>query len=417
MEVPEITAGSMDALVERVQAVLTNVAQSRRTRAIAPPPSRSVRVVEELVHRALAAGVPVQVDITTTRPGSGSTAEAVLRVRATTPLIFKMDDKPKLLEEARVLQRVQDRADLPLSFRRRFPRVFAVRDQDGYAYVMEEFRESEGYRSSHRVLFPEGDGDTSTPQDAVRVANAVCDALFEGYTASINTRLRPSIYADYVGRIAERLAGAAERDEDFESLTVQVPAHEREYLPWQEYLSVLADHRREIEEMAPPFVTFVHGDPNPENVLIATGPVRVDARFIDVKEWQDGDYLFDITKFFHYLAVTAPMELMPAKGAAISRRDGSRVVITHRCEPPKWITEVEAALRRRVVLFADDPGYGISDVEPDRRWESRWDLGMASNLLGLPANRLDKKRREAALVMYVEGLRYLHNVCTTQGWL
>ena len=401
------TAESLDTLLERVASVLERVEQSRRTRSSergTPPSDRAGRVVDELVHRALAAGVPVRVDIQSTRPGSGSTAEAVLQVRATIPLVFKMDEKPKLLDEARVLQRIQQRSDLPVSFRQRFPRVFAVRDQDGYAYVMEEFLESEGYSGSERAFFSNGGSGIALEQDAVRLVNAVCDALFEGYVESVNPRLRPSLYADYVQRIADRLAAAGKRDEDFASLPVLVLAHRREYKPWQQYVDVLSAHREEIEHLAPPFVTFVHGDPNPENVLVAIGQTGINVRFIDVKEWQDGDYLFDMTKLHHYLAVTAPMELIPGAGTATSHRDGDRVVIKHRCEPPSWLDAVEAVLRRRVSQFAAHPDAASHDAEPDLEWESRWQLGMASNLLGLPDNRLAKGRRPAALAMYAEGL-------------
>ncbi len=410
------TAESLETLAERVDRVLAR-ADARRTRAGTAATGRAGRVVHQLVHEALAAGVPVEVDIEASRPGSGSTAEAVLRVRATTPLIFKMDEEPKLLEEARVLQRLQERTDLPPSFRRRFPRIFAVRDHDGYAYLMEEFRESEGYVSSHRVLFPEPELAPVPEQDAVRIVNAVCDALFEGYAESLNTRLRPSVYTDYVERISSRLSAAGKRDDDFASLPVEVPGHGRTYRPWRHYLSVLGRHKRDVEDLAPPFVTFVHGDPNPENVLVAVGQTKVQTRFIDVKGWQDGDYLFDMTKYFHYLLVTGPMELMSDAGSAIVTRKLNHIVVDHRCEPPVWVAGVESALTRRVALFAADPAAQSEVVEPDRHWEPRWQLGMASNLLGLPDNRLAKGQREAALVMYVEGLRYLHDFCDGQGWL
>ena len=228
--------------------------------------------------------------------------------------------------------------------------------------------------------------------------------MFDGYRASRNIRLRPSTYVDYVERIRERLSGAAESDPAFQARPVTVTSHGREYRPWSEYMELLQQQRDKIEGIGPPFVTFVHGDPNPENVLVRRDDGRSDIRFIDVKEWEDGDYLFDVVKFYHYLAVTGPVERHsgPTEAAA-ERESGNGLMIETNWSPPDWLPTTESVIRDVVREFA--AAYG------DTKWELRWQLGMASNLLGLPEGRLARGRRPAALATYAEGLRYLHEFC------
>lgn len=252
---------------------------------------------------------------------SGNTAEWVGRLDLTIPCVLKLDKVHKLVEEALVLREARERRDLPEPFRACLPRIYAIRDTPPlFAYLMERFPKPP-FAGFDELLFTDvADGDGPPPDIgtlAGRLTNRLLDLLLAAYRGSRNARLRPSISADYVDRIRGRLVAAAEVDETFLSRPVHSEAHDRTYRPWQDYLRALTDARSKIEALAPPFTTFVHGDPNPENVLGHVELAGVHLRFIDVKEWHNGDYLFDIAKYLHYLIVTGPVEkLSPAQATA-----------------------------------------------------------------------------------------------------
>lgn len=361
-------------------------------------------IADDLIRQALSSGFELGFNLVHEPATSGSTALQVLKVSPSIPLVVKVDKRRKLVEEAEVLRHIQDRSDLPLDFRRCFPKVLAIRATSPiYAYLMEQFESRRGYRSAHEELLdPETDA-----RHAVRVTTAVLDRLLAAYEASRNPRLRVSIMEDYVSRIAERLNEAAALATVFQAAPVRVTQHGRTYLPWTEYVKAIDDHATAVEALAPPFVTFVHGDPNPENVIIRITTAEVDVKFIDVKEWRDGDYMFDITKFLHYLEVTAPAEkLSGATATANVGSGGDPIEINHHLSVPSWVEDVKTTTLSRVRAFATDR---------DPAWELRYSLGMAATLLGVPATRERKGLHVSALSTYAEGLRYLDDFCRAAG--
>lgn len=344
---------------------------------------------------------------------SGNTAEWVGRLDLTIPCVLKLDKAYKLVEEALALREARERRDLPEEFRECLPRIYAIRDAPPlFAYLMERFPKPP-FADFDELLFTDaGEGDGPRPDIGLlagRLTNRLLDLLLNAYRRSRNTRLRPSISADYVDRIRGRLLAAASADESFLSRRVYSETHDRTYKPWQDYLRALTDARSKVEAIAPPFTTFVHGDPNPENVLGRVELAGVDVRFIDVKEWHNGDYLFDIAKYLHYLIVTGPVEkLCPGQATADYTLEPGRAVLRHHLPTPGWVADTENIVRQRVGEFARMFG--------DTGWEDRLTLGLASNLLGLPAGRLPD-RRVSALICYVEGLRYLDDFCQQEELL
>ena len=167
---------------------------------------------------------------------------------------------------------------------------------------MEQFRPEDSYVSALEYLFgPRSSQLTQTPPE--QVAHAFCDALFEAYHASLNDPLRPGTYADYIERVRPRMEEAALRDEAIlpSPLGVVGPAGRcSEYQPWQGYFGLLKSNRNAVDAHAPTFSTFARGDPNPENVLLREHDGHLEVKFIDPKDWGEGDYIFDLTKFAHY---------------------------------------------------------------------------------------------------------------------
>jgi phosphotransferase family enzyme len=337
---------------------------------------------------------------------NGATAQIVGHLELEIPCVIKVDDKFKMVEEARGLRKLRDREDLPEDFRRSFPNVFALRDKPPvYAYLMEDLKTEDGVIDLADLLFSDsGPAETSL---AVRIADRLMDVLLGAYGRSLNERLRPSIMADYVDRIRGRLMDGAEQNDAFVSRPVEVRAHHRTYRPWREYLGRLNDARSRIEAIGPPFTTFVHGDPNPENILVLVKPEEVSFSFIDIKEWGDGDYLFDIAKLLHYLQVTGPAErLGQALAATYEVRDGV-TRLNNSLQVPGWVGAMSNTIEGRIAPFANSKG--------DAAWRLRLKLGMASNLLGLPATRWRQERYGSALAFFAEGLRYLDDFLTELG--
>jgi hypothetical protein len=273
---------------------------------------------------------------------------------------------------------------------------------------MEQFRPEDSYVSALEYLFgPRSSQLTQTPPE--QVAHAFCDALFEAYHASLNDPLRPGTYADYIERVRPRMEEAALRDEAIlpSPLGVVGPAGRcSEYQPWQGYFGLLKSNRNAVDAHAPTFSTFARGDPNPENVLLREHDGHLEVKFIDPKDWGEGDYIFDLTKFAHYLEVTGPAQLA-GDGAATASKQGGKVEVSLRFAAPGWVGGTVQVLRDRAKSLAEAKG--------DTTWEPRWDLGMAFNLLGLPGPRLAKGQRALALAAYACGMAYLDQFCVRAG--
>lgn len=334
----------------------------------------------------------------------GATAELVGRISLDLSFVFKLDDQPKLADEAKTIQSIRTSPTLPLRFRERFPRIFALKDDEPpYAYLMEYFPPEAGYCGLDDLLFLSQLSGKDLEIEATWLLNEVLNALFEGYAASVDRRFVPNLYADYLERIETRLRDSAKLDPAFAPLPVRIGA--RTYRPWTEYLQELRRQASKLQRIAPPFVTVVHGDPNPGNIRVKREAQGIGIKFIDVKEWGRGDYLFDITKIAHYLAVTGPVEKAPDTLTGVSCDMGAGGVrLQYTLDPPPWVKAAMEVLRHRVAGLAKKCG----DSE---LWPLRYELGMASNLLGLPLGRLKTGRRDAALVFYAEGLGALDAFC------
>jgi hypothetical protein len=100
------------------------------------------------------------------------------------------------------------------------------------------------------------------------------------------------------------------------------------------------------------------------------------------------------------LDVAGPLEQVPDNAPVVtSERRSDCISISYDLQRPTWISQALDLLRARVEEFAD----GCEDLGNMRL---RFELGMASNLLGVPAARL-ARNRDAALVFYGEGMKWL----------
>ncbi len=341
----------MDTLVDYLQqAVAAGLRLAERTQlGFGPDPSipdRAREIVSDLLRQAMATGLPVeQRSIDSSPLGGGNTAEMVRHIVLHAPFVFKMDRHEKLAREGAVMRDIRANPALPPRFREAWPIVYAIRDKAPYAYLMEYFPGTDGWTSLEDRLFPTS-GEQAGPAEAVRLMHAVLDILFEGYGASIDRRMLPSIGKDNVERIRERLAAAEKVDPVFRSRKLY--RGDLELTPWKQSLERIIGAKARLDAISAPFSTVVHGDPNPGNLMLRTSHSAVEVKLIDPKDWGRGDYLFDIAKITHFLEATGPIE-KPATGAALtlSRKAADGGVLDYAFETPAVTSQLVAASRAR----------------------------------------------------------------------
>jgi len=375
------------------------------------------QIAEEMLMESLRSGLsPNGVLIDKARLGGGNTAEIVAKVTLHAPFAFKLDQaKEKLAEEGETIRKIKTNSlpgiNLPPRFRDVWPSIYSVRHEPPYAYLMEFFPEEDGWRSLENRLYPAGKGTPTSRYEALRWIGEVLNILFLGYESSVDTRHRPNLKKDYLGRIRDRLQMTAERDSRFASKELFVRG--QPLRPWERYLDEIENHSSYLEQITPPFTTVTHGDPNPGNLMLRTTTSSVELKLIDPKEWMTGDYLFDLAKITHFLEATGPVE-KPEQGVPVKaafQENGETAELSYAYGRPEWTEWLVEACRERVSQFA------ARKESLDPHWEARYELGMAANLLGLPLGRLDKNppREDAALILYGEGMIWLDRFCARLG--
>jgi hypothetical protein len=389
----------VDALARLIAEHLEAFPADRRRRGagLGPPgiSEEAREIARDLVSQAIAQGIPANVrQVDPARMSEGSTAQMVARVGVSLSFVFKLDNNPKLVEEARILRRFSSDENLPREFRKRFPTVFALKsDLPPFAYLMEDFGEEDGYKSLSKRLFAP-DNPASLPADARYWVDQVLDVFLDAFAKSLTHRMLPNIEADYLDRIEERLSSAAKLDDFFGSRSLTI--NDTEVMPWKEQLEQIRREKGRLRRLLPPFSCAVHGDPNPENIMLKVSGGSVTVKLIDPKAWERGDYVFDLTKIAHYIWAIGPVE--KASTGSLEAADDSTVRYTIRREG--WVEAVVNRIRDRTLEFATRNG-------DDSRVDLRWHLGMASTLLGVPGDRWAKNRRDEATILYAEGLLLL----------
>ncbi len=353
----------------------------------------TVRIAAELVKEALQNGLVGAESSPSFRTlGGGNTALQVSIATSRVTFVFKADVNPKLVREAQTIADL--RADRRLrEFRFRLPRIYAVHDSaPPYAYLMEHF-DADVYPSVRQIFF-KTPSSAPSPDDASSIVAGALEALSAAYRNSKDPRQQVRMMGEaYYERIEKSLTEAAEANPVFDSKTLDINGTITR--PWRELLSILASRESELQSIAAPFVTVVHGDPNPGNILVRRDDGKVtDVKFIDVKDWKTGDYLFDIAKLGHFLLETGPIEDLRGAQLRSVVDSSNKVSFVYEVDRPEYVLASYRTLEIKTSALADNLG--------DIHWRLRYDLAMASNLLGLVPRRIGTL--EVAQLLYTAGM-------------
>ncbi|MEJ7783452.1 MAG: aminoglycoside phosphotransferase family protein [Solirubrobacteraceae bacterium] len=392
-------AAAMPGLLQSVrEAIEAQVAEQPTTRGSAG--SRNIdAVAQQLVGEAIAAGTIGTSKIASPKPfAAGNTAMMVGSVTASLDFVVKVDSSAKVAREARLLQRISTDTKLPELLRHAFPTIYAVADSAPlYGYLMEHL---DGYKPLHETL-------KTKDSSAGRVLSRLWDdLLMPAYEATVTAR-RPDIVDDYIGRVRERFAGSPHVPSPDQPLLIDASPAPAIDIPYG-WGPLLERAEIRVTELAPPFGTFVHGDPNPENIMWREDG-ELEIRLIDPKDWWIGDPLYDIAKIGHYLRVTGPVE----QGKVQASRDdnGQATIIEYDAGALDAHAKLEKDLVDAYEGFATAAS-GTSGKSRDPSWRERYDFAVASNLLGIVANRAEKGesddvQRHLAWIAFGEGMRLL----------
>jgi len=347
-------------------------------------------ILDSLLRQALTNGIYQEhvFNYQVNSPSEGSTASFVGLANTDVFFATKIDSDPKLVREAAILQMISLRTDLPGGFSHCFPKVYAIKkDKPPYGYIMEAFKR----QSFAGYLYKE---ELETEEIKIVLSN-VLQVLFGAYTQSINKNLTPNIDGLYLGRIKERLETARRNDKTFGLLSKKsITINGVSYLTPENYISKI---ETAISSFGVSFTSFVHGDVHPENILIDPKDKTSGIKFIDPKDWYEGDYMFDMGKICHYLEAAGPVEKSNVTTVPVVDALGGTITYEINAKPDPG----------PLVQIVKDKIRAFARANQDSNWERRYDLSMASNLLGMPAIRIAKGHTANAYIFYAEGLKYL----------
>jgi hypothetical protein len=236
------------------------------------------------------------------------------------------------------------------------------------------------------------------PSTIEAVLNPLVGKIFELFGIRHEVLL-PDPKAIYIDRVVDRLRRAATLNPKFRAIatSARIAINSAEYSSYGSYLDAIIP---KISSFQPPFSSFVHGDPHPGNIFFKGEGGGIEIRLIDPKPWIWGDYMFDVWKLLHYTMVTGPREDSDSVDLRISEND----------TPPKVQYEIHRSGRAQAAVeIIRSRLQEFSSAHGDASYQRRLDLSLASNLLGLTENRLNREPplEDAAILYYCAGLRYL----------
>jgi hypothetical protein len=350
------------------------------------------QILHELLNQASQSGYALtHVSLGQQDLSGGNTTETVGLIRMTAPFVFKIDaSQMALADEAATIKAIRSDHRIGKVYRDAWPIIYGLRRKPPYAYLMEYFPRESGWQSLESRLY--GDQDLGNVQ-ALEMLGAVLEVMEEGIHTSVCRRHHPSVWETYLSRVEERMELSEQLDPWFHGGSQQILGSR--VRGWRDCLTELRHREQDLQQLTPGFSTVAHGDPNPGNILLRQQPDDTwEVKLIDPKAWGTADYLFDLAKIAHYLVGTGPLDHL---GATVTEEMGDR--FEYQLARTSWQDSAMSLCWATAERIAIRHG--------DRHWKARFTLALASNLLGLPVNRLKKGRTQDAKILFCEGLRLL----------
>jgi hypothetical protein len=363
-------------------------------------------MAKSLLEEALSNGVSdVETGATLSELGGGAASDFVFRARSNISVIVKVQRDVKLKNEAVFLKSLQPEVQSATAWGALFPRVLAMQvDNQPYAYAMEDFRQEDGYKDLSKWIFEDKLLPDARIAQSKSLLNAVLDCIQPIYLESRDTNSKPTLDGDaFLGRIRTRMTEAESFDEGFKAELVQTGRESLYSWKWQ--LEEIEKRRSQAEAFLPGFQTAVHGDSHPGNIIVRLRPAgptdyKTEIRLIDPRGWHLGDYVFDFAKLGHYLILIGPIEKWSVGSDCTFNTSAKTFRIGPIPEISSWLHDLE----RMVFNAAKSLGESMGDTGV----EARYELAMASCLLGSVPLRWKKDQKLLAVLMYAEGLKWLN---------
>ncbi len=356
------------------------------------------RVVIRLLEKAYRNGFPSSLKI---QPGieplaGGMTAKHVFVLGSEISCVAKVDNSERLAGETKKLLTIRGSRFFPTKFADCYPRVYAAKlDSPPYAYIMEHFNCPPFVALSEWIFKRE-------EPEAGEAVRRVLSIILDVYTCTLDRTLRPNLETTCANRIIDRLEAAASLDDRFKRLLDEgVIFRGRTYSSPRGYVDQI---RKRANDLAPPFVGFVHGDAHPGNILVHPKDQQ-HIKFLDVNEWHAGDYIWDVAKLLHYLMVTGPTEERVKGDSPMLDLDQGAPRLSYRLVVPKKVKSALDASMNEIGKFAMAQG--------DINWRKRLELSLATNLFGVIPGRIKSGRVSSAIVHFGEGLCHLAQFAST----
>ena len=363
-------------------------------------------MAKDLLSEALSNGISdVDTGTTLSELSGGAASDFVFRVRSNVSVIIKVQRDIKLKNEAVFLKGLQPEVPSATAWGSLFPRVLAMQvDSQPYAYAMEDFRQEDGYKDLSKWIFE----DKLLPEARIAQSKSLLSAVLARiqpiYLESRDTNSKPNLEGDaFLGRIRSRMIEAEKLDDGFAAELVQADSDSLYSWRWQ--LHEIEKRRPQAEALLPNFQTAVHGDSHPGNIIIRLQPAgkgdyKTEIRLIDPRGWQLGDYVFDFAKLAHYLILVGPVERWSVGADCTYATSAKTLRVDSLPEIAAWLFDLEKMISNAAKSLGESMG--------DPGVEARYELAMASCFLGSVPVRWKNHQQLMAVLMYVEGLKWLN---------
>lgn len=298
-----------------------------------------------------------------------------------------------------------------------FPKILQEGHHNGkWICLMENLA---GYKSFHEYVF-------RTATSSLHEIEAFLDYYYKWLKEILISFMkvnRPNLNDIYINpRLIKRVEEARAK---LQSKSILVLSHNIEDLlskrilfdgeeipSFNELMQQIAIKDGQIQDLAPEFSTFLHGDAHPANIMLMRNPPHYSIKLIDPNPSLGGlgDYMYDQGKMLHWLDMMGYIVLERTSGERIVTPEKETETDTLKVhykwlDPDKINLKGVRSLQTNAFHHAIENLKSLSNDMGDSNWDKRLDLSMAAAYIGC-LSRLEDPNHLA--IVFIEGLKYLN---------